>query len=263
MTESGTRRLWLLGPARVEHGHKAQSREEQGRAGEVPRFRSRRTVGLLGYLAAEGRPVARELLAGLFWPDETHAKGRANLSRELHNLGQVLPDCWELDRQSVSFTPSASTTVDLYQVLQLEAEERWGEAAEMMGGEFLEGVYLDDNPEFENWLLRERERWRARAETVLTHVIEGHTRRGRYADALHNTQRLLQLAPWNEKAHRQAMRLLAWTGQRGAALRQFESCNWALSEELDTQPAVETIALYQQIQAGRLDLPPQLPAFLT
>ena len=59
------------------------------------------------------------------------------------------------------------------------------------------------------------------------------------------------------------MRLLAWTGQRGAALRQFETCKRALWEELGVELAGETITLYQQIQAGKLDLPPQLPAFLT
>jgi adenylate cyclase len=257
------RHLWLLGPTHVDQIPKAQTKAVESKAGAVPRFRSRRTIALLGYLAAERRSVARDFLAALFWPDEATSKGRSNLRRELHNLAQILPDCWELDRQSVAFIPSANTIVDLCQLLQLEAEERWQEAAELLGGEFLEGLYLDDNPEFENWLLGERERWRGRAEAILSRVIEGHTRRGRYSDALRHTWRLLQLAPWNEEAHRQAMRLLAWTGQRGAALRQFETCKRALWEELDIEPAVETIALYQQIQAGKLDLPPQLPTFLT
>ncbi len=240
-----------------------ESEAEERSAGDVPRFRSRRTIALLGYLAAEQRPVARELLTALFWPDWTHARGRANLRRDLHNLAQILPNCWELDRQSVAFIPSAYTTVDLYQLQGLETEERWGEAAELLGGEFLEGLYLDDNSEFENWLLSERERWRARAETILERVIEGQWQRGRYANALHHAQRLIQLAPWNEKIHSQIMRLLAWTGQRGAALRHFETCKQTLWEELGVKPSEETTVLYQQIQTGELNLPPQLPAFLT
>jgi adenylate cyclase len=262
------RRLWLLGPACVDRIPKtgkepAKRTDADHNAGAVPRFRSRRTVALLGYLVAERRSVARDFLAALFWPDEATSEGRTNLRRELHNLTQILPGCWEMDRQAVAFIPSADVTVDLYTVLQLEAEERWGEAVELLGGEFLEGLSLDDNLEFENWLLGERERWRGRAEAILARVIEGHTRRGHYADALRHTRRLLQLAPWNEKAHRQAMRLLAWTGQRGAALRQFETCRQVLWEELGVQPAGETTALCQQIQAGELDLPPQLPTFLT
>ena len=268
MKPEAVRRLQLLGPAtvaRIPKTHKdaVESRGDERPAGTVPRFRSRRTIALLAYLVAERRPIGREHLALLFWPDEAPSRGRGNLRRELHNLAQILPDCWELDRQAVAFIPSANTFVDLYQFPQLEAQERWAEAAELLGGEFLEGLFLDHNPEFENWLLGERERWRGRAETVLRRVIEGHTRRGQYTDALHHARRLLQLSPWDEETHRHIMRLLAWTGQRGAALRQFESCRRALREELDIEPALETITLYRQIQAGILDLPPQLPAFLT
>jgi adenylate cyclase len=261
-------RLWLLGPARVEQIPESQKTTAKSAGDEcqtraVPRFRSRRTVALLGYLVAERRTVARDFLAALFWPDEATSKGRSNLRRELHNLTQILPGCWELGRQAVAFVPSADVEVDIYTLQQLEAQAHWQEAADLLLGEFLEGLYLDDNSEFENWLLGERERWRGSAEAVLTRVIQGLMRRGQYSAALRHTRRLLQLAPWNEGAHRQAMRLLAWTGQRGAALRQFETCRQALREELGIEPAGETTTLFEQIQAGALDLPPQLPAFLT
>ncbi len=192
------RHLRLLGPACIDRIPKTQentakSAGDEYNAGAVPRFRSRRTIALLGYIVAERRTIGREHLALLFWPDEAPPKGRANLRRELHNLAQILPDCWEADRQAVTFVPSAGTTVDLYTLLGLEAQERLGEAAELLGGEFLEGLYLDHNPEFENWLLGERERWRGRAEAVLGSVIIGHTRRGRYADSLQHARRLLHL----------------------------------------------------------------------
>ena len=257
------RYLRLLGPVSVTEIQTAQTEAQGAFVAPVPRFRSRRTMGLLGYLAAEGRPLSRDLSAVLFWPDETPSKGRANLSRELHNLAKILPDCWVQNRQSVAFSPAADTSVDLYQLRQLELEKQWQEAAGLLGGEFLEGLLLDHNHDFENWLLGERERWRGRAEKILHNVIEGHARRGRYSDGLREARRLLQWAPWDEATHRQIMRFLAWTGQRGAALRQFESCQRALRQELEVDPAPETIDLYQQIQAGTLDLPPQHPAFLS
>ena len=262
------RRLGLLGPACVDQIPKAQPDSalrtgQPGTAAVVPRFRSRRTIALLGYLVVEQRAIARDFLAALFWPDESTSTGRSNLRRELHNLAQILPDCWETDHQSVAFVPTTDVEIDIYILRHLEAKEHWQQAAEFLGGEFLEGLYLDDNPEFENWLLGERARWRTRTEDILIHVIEGHTRRGQYADALHHAQRLLQIAPWNENAHRKAMRLLAWTGQRGAALRQFETCRQALWQELGVKPSPKTAELCHQIHSGALDLPPQLPTFLT
>ena len=261
MAQSTTVRL--LGPVRVDRFQNVQGKAEEKILGEVPRFRSRRTKALLGYLAAERRPIARDHLAAFLWPDWASSRGRANLRRDLHNLAQILPGCWESNRQEVAFVPLAGTSVDLYTLSVLETEERWEEAAELLGGEFLAGLNLDQNLEFENWLLAERERWRGCAEMAMTKVIAGHTQRGRYTDALFYARRLLQLIPWNEESHTSVMRLLAWTGRRGDALRQFESCRQILWEELGVQPSNETIFLYHQIQDGELDFPPQLPAFLT
>jgi hypothetical protein len=44
------------------------------------------------------------------------------------------------------------------------------------------------------------------------------------------------------------MRLLALNGQRGAALAQYEACRRALADQLDVEPAAETIRLYEQIR---------------
>jgi DNA-binding SARP family transcriptional activator len=136
------RQLRLLGPVCVETIPKPQTNmaacagDELG-AVAVPRFRSRRTVALLGYLVAERRPFARKYLAALFWPDEASSKGRGNLRRELHNLAQILPGCWDLDHEVVAFVPSDGVVTDLDTFKQLEGEKRWLEAAELLGGEFL------------------------------------------------------------------------------------------------------------------------------
>jgi predicted ATPase len=69
------------------------------------------------------------------------------------------------------------------------------------------------------------------------------------------------------------MRLLAYSGQRAAALAQYETCRRVLVEELDVEPAAETIRLYEQIRDSELEVPvapsdrlpdlsAQLPSFL-
>ena len=66
---------------------------------------------------------------------------------------------------------------------------------------------------------------------------------GHYAEAMRYGQRLLQLAPWDEEAHRQVMRLLTWTGQREAALKQYTICEQHLAEQLGVEPSWETMVL--------------------
>ena len=52
------------------------------------------------------------------------------------------------------------------------------------------------------------------------------------------------------------MRLLTWTGERPAALRQFRACVGVLDRELGVAPLPETTALYDAIRANRLEPPP-------
>ena len=249
------RYLRLLGPVSVTEIQTAQTEAQGAIVAPVPRFRSRRTMGLLGYLAAEGRPLSRDLLAVLFWPDETPSKGRANLSRELHNLAKILPDCWVQNRQSVAFSPAADTSVDLYQLRQLELEKQWQEAAGLLGGEFLEGLLLDHNHDFENWLLGERERWRGRAEKILHNVIEGHARRGRYSDGLREARRLLQWAPWDEATHRQIMRFLAWTGQRGRRCDGLKAANGRCAKNWKSIPLLRPLTSTSRSRLGHWTFP--------
>ena len=228
--------------------------------GDVPRFRSQRTIALLGYLVAERRPLTRASLAALFWPDEPADKGKANLRRELHNLAQILPDCWETDRVQVCFVPSAHTIVDLDALQQYIGTGGWQAAADLVHGEFLEGIDLEENPELETWLLGERERWRQRAESLLTNAIDDDIQQADYIAALDNAHRLLQLTPWHEATHRQVMRLLAWTDQRAAALRQYQLCVDILDTELGVPPEPETTQLYDEIREGNALLPPSATA---
>jgi predicted ATPase len=48
------------------------------------------------------------------------------------------------------------------------------------------------------------------------------------------------------------MTTLALSGQRAAALAQYESCRQVLAAELDTEPEIETTAIYEQIRSGTL-----------
>ena len=155
------REVRLLGTAKVESPD-----------GDVPHFRSQRTIALLAYLVAERRTITRSHLAAFFWPDDRPRKAKGNLRRELHNLTQVLPDSWEIDRVKVRFTPSAETIIDLDEIRQHNKVEDWRTAADLLRGDFLEGITIDDNLEFETRLLGEQERWRQRCTIILTKLLD-------------------------------------------------------------------------------------------
>ncbi len=76
---------------------------------------------------------------------------------------------------------------------------------------------------------------------------------GEHERSLHFVWQQLKLEPWHEEAHRQAMRLLSRTGQRSAALAQYEVCRHVLADELALEPARETTALYERIRDAETD----------
>jgi hypothetical protein len=56
-----------------------------------------------------------------------------------------------------------------------------------------------------------------------------------------------------ERTHRQLMHLFYMSGDRTAALRQYERCVAALRQELDVAPDRRTVALHQQIRLDQLE----------
>ncbi|MCA9971202.1 MAG: hypothetical protein KC425_13345, partial [Anaerolineales bacterium] len=139
------RNVFLLGPLHI-----------QDDANPPPPLRSQRTAALLAYLVAQARPVPRDALAALLWPDADLATGRANLRRELHNLNRILPGCWQIDRQAAHFVGSGETRIDLHEVRRLDEAGQWREAAAWLRGGFMAGLNLDGSLEFETWLSGER-----------------------------------------------------------------------------------------------------------
>src|SRR5262249_1583311 len=103
-----------------------------------------------------------------------------------------------------------------------------------------------------------REYFQQRALDTLALLVGHYQRRGEYADAIAMARRMLAIDPLCEEAHRDLMRLLAISGQRSAALVQYERCCRVLSSELGIAPEEETSALYQRIVDGELSAPEAL-----
>lgn len=240
---SATYRLRLLGPVEVE------------RDGVVVRhFVSRKAVAMLGYLAVRNQPVSRIHLADLFWQDKTENRGRGNLSRVVSNFSDLLPGCLQADYHAVQFQPTATYWLDVRAFEDLIAKNditALTAAMELYRGSFMADISLDDCPEFETWLVTEREQWQQRIAQILQEVTDYYTHRGEYKQGLHFASRLINIEPWNEEAHQRMMRLLSRTGQYTAALTQYETCRRVLAEELDIEPLPETVALYERIRAAR------------
>jgi predicted ATPase/DNA-binding SARP family transcriptional activator len=221
----------------------------------------RKSVALLAYLAVTGRTHDRGALAGLLWGEATESNARASLRKVLAELRRQVPDHLLISRSEVAldraspcwldvetFEQQASRALMLCDGLLADAAAL-EEAIELVRGDFLEGFQVRGAPAFEEWVLLEREHLQLLCIRGLQALLDYCAGQGAYARALTYADRLLALEPAQEAAHRTRMSLLARSGQREAALRQYQACCGALAR-LDAEPDGETVALYRRIRAG-------------
>jgi DNA-binding SARP family transcriptional activator/predicted ATPase len=254
---------------------------EASLAGEpVTGFESDKVRALCAYLAVEAhRPHRRDSLAGLLWPDWSDRAARSNLRNALANLRTAIgdrraaPSFLLITRETIQFNTASDHWLDVaafsaWVEADPPAAHELEEAVALYRGGFLEGFFVKDSPAFEDWSLLTRERLLRQALAAFDWLVKYYEQRGEYEQARDYAWRQVELEPWQEEAHRQLMRLLALSGQRSAALAQYETCCRLLAEELGVEPAEETTRLYEQIRDGDLKAPmpsalrAAVPAFL-
>lgn len=260
----------------------------QARVGGRPltEFATDKARALLAYLAVErDYPHRREALAALLWPEQPEARARQSLRQALSHLRQALCDnsaeCPFLlvERNEVQLNPAAVARVDVTEFVALAQTsashhhrrreicrpclQRAEALLALYRGEFLNGLHVADSAGFEEWALLKGEWLHLRAVESLMLLADFHERRGELEPALRYARRLVELDPWCEEAHRQLMRLLLHSGQRSAALAQYETCRRVLQAEFGAEPTVETAQLRESIRQGRVPLPPPAAALPT
>ncbi|MCB9148728.1 MAG: tetratricopeptide repeat protein [Caldilineaceae bacterium] len=228
-------------------------------------FISAKAQALLFYLAATGRAHSRDTLATLFWDEMPESAAKKNLTKALSNLRKLIGDLLQADNQSASLTWTSEIYVDLHLFEQVAngADPELSalqEAVDQYRHDLLAGFLVKDAPVFEEWLWNERERLHQLALRSLHMLAERLAAAQNEAQAIPYLTRLLTLEPLHEGAHMQLMLCLARTGQRSAALAQYDACCRLLAAELGTEPSAEFRACYQRIKAAGAPPPHNLPA---
>ena len=258
-------RISLLGPFRVSVDGKP-----------LTGFLSNKVRALLAYLAVESdRPHSRDTLTGLFWPESPDPMARGSLRAALTNLRKVLrdklvyPPYLEIDIQSIQFNHECDYWLDLNVFQDLITNKlpegdlasyksrinRLEQAVKLNYRCFLEGFYLENCAEFDEWVLVKREQINKSLSESLHALMQMHEYFGDYQSAKLYAQRQLELEPWDEQAHQQLMYLLARSGRRTAALAQYDTCRRLLAKELNVEPSSKTILLLNQIRDGKIQIP--------
>lgn len=224
----------------------------KGRAFPLARRESR---ALLYRLATHPVSVPREELAFLFWPESPEKAARRSLTFLLGNLRRTLPSRQFVlstdDGVGLDWSTTSSDTVTFQQLLTTPpmAGKRAAreQAVQIVRGQFLAGFSLPGHPEFEAWAAAERSTFERLYLESLFALVDERIIQGEYPAALGYARRYLATDELAESIYRRLMALYVLTGDRRAALQEFEHCVVVLERELHLDPSPQTRRLYQAV----------------
>lgn len=202
-----------------------------------PSLRSAQLVQLL-CLQPHQRLTRDEVIDAL-WPQLEPEAGAANLRKAAHHARQALGrhDAIVLQAGEVQLWPERPVGVDAVRfeqranaALTQRDPAECADAAATYAGDLLPGA------RFEPWAEATRERLRERQLQLLR--------------ASGQWERLAQIDPEDEAAHRALMQRELASGNRAAALRWYAHLREALQQGLGVSPDAQTQALYQRCIAG-------------
>ena len=194
-------------------------------------------------LAASGeRGRSRDQLLGLFWPEVSQSRARHSLDQLLYAIRTSLDGAAFAGANPLRLNPAiiSSDVGDFAKAIELGDTES---AVGHYGGSFLEGFYLSDAPEFEQWMEAER----GRIERSYTEAVERLAKNAEdapdFAAAARWRQKLSDADPVSSKHAIGLIRALMNVGDHAAALRHAERYEAIVAQELGTSvgPAVATL----------------------
>jgi DNA-binding SARP family transcriptional activator/tetratricopeptide (TPR) repeat protein/type II secretory pathway predicted ATPase ExeA len=204
--------------------------------GDPIRFRTRKHLALLVYIAVEARSHRRDRLAELLWPRVSPSEARHSLATALSTLRPRLGlDGLESSRDHVRLLPGRV-------VLDLERLQ----AGDVLGSEvtgplevaaFLDGFDITDSSEFTHWKDRQQARLLPVIKDALLILIDRCRRTGDTRQIEQLADRMLALDELSEEAIRAKMEARAFAGDRLTALEIFEQWKIKLAEELQAAPS--------------------------
>lgn len=214
-------------------------------------------------LVHEGRPVPRDVLMELLWP-ETDPRTAANrlyvlvhtLRRVIEPSGEGPPWTYVLsDSDRYCFNMNASFSLDLQEFRRLldlgKQLESDGDTAQAIHSyeaavNLYRGDLLEEEP-YADWSWELRESLREIYLDALKELGALYLSRNS-GNSVEVYRRALRTDPLREDIQQGLMRALSMAGRREEALRQYQVFRDILSRELDVTPLPETEELYRAVR---------------
>jgi DNA-binding SARP family transcriptional activator len=204
---------------------------------------------LIYVLGVTLEPVSRDSLVFLFWPDSPETTARRNLSRVLSYIRKSLPhaEILQINMESITLNPQLvwSDAAHFKDLAEQNSPENQEAMVALYDGSLLSGFDLPHTPEFDSWLTVQQGVYEGQYLAALKTLIHNKISEQDYESAIDFAHKYLDIDDVAEDVHQALIRIYAASGDRGAAMRQFEACTLILERELGVEPLPETRMIYE------------------
>jgi DNA-binding SARP family transcriptional activator len=209
----------------------------------------RRRLALLAVLAAAGmQGRSRDHLLLLFWRDATQPQARHSLEQLLYAIRSSIDEAVFAGVNSVRLNPAiiSSDVAEFHGALERGDLEG---AAKEYRGPFLDGFFLSDAPEFEQWVDAERARLSRSYCGVLERLAQGADAARDHSTAVRWWRKLAEADPVSGRNAAGLIRALMNAGDHAAALQHAEHYEAVVARELDTSVGPAVASLVAEVRA--------------
>ncbi|NJD18785.1 MAG: hypothetical protein FIA95_05815 [Gemmatimonadetes bacterium] len=206
-------------------------------------------LALLTYLAVATPRCfhRRDSLMALLWPDQDAERARAALRQLLYGLRRSLGEGALLTRGEDVALDASAFDCDVWSFEEAAARGEAETAVRLHRGAFLNGFFLSEVPEFEQWVESERDRLDRTYAAMLERVAEEASSRDP-AHAVECWRRLAEHDPYSPRIAVRLMQALEAAGDGPAAIRHAERHAALLRAELNAEPDPEVSALADRLR---------------
>lgn len=200
----------------------------------------KKAEGLLYYLAVN-KMVSREQAASLFWSSNDEPTAKKNLRHALYTIKKTFGEEVILSpqKQVLSLNPELSLSTDYDDFLK-------NDRIELYRGEFLQGFYVKNAEEFEDWLTMERNTLK---DFYLRKLFERMSQLDdtQVSEAEACFKSYIREDPIDERAYFLMMQIYQKNHLYHKGIKVYEKLSKLLNAELRISPGKEIAALYRSL----------------
>lgn len=220
-------------------------------------------------------PLDRDQIVEYLWPGSEPATAQRNFKVTLNTLYQVLEPERDPGRESAYvmragtvyglrpnadlwldvevFESAVSQAEDYLKKIPDQALEAYERALSLYRGEFL------PDARYETWSAAEREHLEVMFLRAADQLSELYLQNRRYEEVISVCHTILSYDNCWERAYRHLMLASDALGDRGQVARAYQRCVQTLRDELEVEPSIETVSLYQRLIHARQSSRPSEP----